>query len=147
MTLRFGVSLVLAGAVAAAGPQAPLKSGLDVASFDQSVRPQDDLFRYVNNAWLEKTPIPPDRVSYGTFLELADRAEAELRAIIEDAAATRERQRGTARQVADLYTSLMDQERIEALGLKPIKPELDKIAAIRNGRQLAEEAGYLSSIA
>ena len=58
-----------AGAVALAGAQQPaLKSGLDPANFDKSVRPQDDLFRYVNGTWLAKTPIPADRAVYGTFV-------------------------------------------------------------------------------
>ena len=122
-------------------------SGLDLANFDPGVRPQDDLFRAVNGGWLSRTTIPPDRVTYGTFLELADKTESDLRAIIEGVAADRDRQRGTARQIADLYASLMDQERAEALGFRPIADLVRRIDAIKTPRDLASESGYLSAIA
>ena len=67
---------------AAKQPQA-LSSGIDTANFDKSVRPQDDLFRYVNGHWLETTEIPADKSNYGAFSALADQAEKDLRAIIE----------------------------------------------------------------
>jgi putative endopeptidase len=142
------VALVLAAAAAAAAQSRdPLpSSGLELANFDRTVRPQDDLFRFVNGGWLARTPIPGDRVSYGTFGELADRVEADLRAIVESTIATQDRSRA-ARQVADLYASLMDADGIEARGLAPVKPELSRIAAIRTIKDLAHEAGYLSAIA
>jgi putative endopeptidase len=96
---------------------------------------------------LARTPVPPDRVTYGTFLELADKTESDLRAIIERVAAERDRQRGTARQIADLYASLMNQARTEELGFQPIAPLLERIDAIDTPRDLASEAGYLSAIA
>ncbi len=54
---------------AAAIPAAPaaLASGIEQANFDKAVRPQDDLFRAVNGAWLAKTEIPADRSDYGVF--------------------------------------------------------------------------------
>jgi predicted metalloendopeptidase len=61
-----------------------LKSGIDPANFDKSVRPQDDLFRYVNGTWLAKTELPADRAIYGTFVQLSDKAEADLYALIEE---------------------------------------------------------------
>ena len=62
------LAAAVAGGVLAA-QQSPLKSGLDPAGFDKSVRPQDDLFRHVNGAWLTKTEIPADRPVYGTFVQ------------------------------------------------------------------------------
>ncbi len=145
MTLKTLVLAVLVG-VALTPAQQPA-SGLDVSNFDPGVRPQDDLFRAVNGRWLARTPVPSDRVTYGTFIELADKTESDLRAIIEGIAAARDRQRGTARQIADLYASLMDQPRAEALGLRPIADLLGRIDAIRTPRDLASESGYLSAIA
>ncbi len=139
--------LLVVSALAGASQSSPPQSGLDLHNFDQTVRPQDDLFRHVNGGWLARAPIPSDRVSYGTFLELADKAEADVRAIIEELAASRERQRGAARQIADLYASLMDQSRTDRIGIAPINPELRRIDAIRTPRELAAEAGHLSAIA
>jgi len=145
MTTKMAVLLVLLVAALPA-TQSPT-SGLDFANFDPTVRPQDDLFRAVNGGWLARTPVPPDRVTYGTFVELADKTESDLRAIIESVAAERDRQRGTARQIADLYASLMNQGRAEELGLQPIASLLQRIDAIGTPRDLASEAGYLSAIA
>ncbi|MGH9313784.1 MAG: M13 family metallopeptidase [Vicinamibacterales bacterium] len=141
------VGLVGAAAFAAAG-QPAVTSGVDLATLDSSVRPQDDLFHFANGGWLAKTEIPPDRVSYSAFIELADRAEADIRAIIEEAFAAPNRRRGsTAQQIGDLYASMMDEARIEELGVKPIRLELDKIDAITTPAELAAEAGYLSAVA
>src|SRR6476660_5421797 len=84
-------------------------SGVDLGNIDTSVRPQDDFFRYVNGGWLARTPIPADKASYSAFVELADKAEADVRAIIETSAADPRRTPGSvAQQVGDLYTSFMN---------------------------------------
>ena len=145
MALKIAGLLVLLAA-ALSRIQSPI-SGLDLANFDPTVRPQDDLYRAVNGRWLARTPVPPDRVTHGTFLELADKTETDLRAIIESVAAERDRQRGTARQIADLYASLMNKARAEELGLRPIAGLLQRIDAIETPRDLASVAGHLSAIA
>ena len=86
---------VLAGALALAacasvdGRAPALASGIDRASFDPSVRAQDDFFRAVNGAWLKKTPIPPDKSRIGAFAGISEKTEAQLRALVEEAARTR----------------------------------------------------------
>ncbi len=145
MALKFAISLVFLAL--ALGGRPPQSSGLNLDNFDRTVRPQDDLFRAANGGWLSRTPIPPDRVTYGTYLELADKTDADLRTIIEGVAADRERQRGSARQIADLYASLMDQGRADELGLRPVAALLRRIEAIETARDLATEAGYFSAIA
>ena len=62
-----------------------MKSGIDRAHFDTAVRPQDDLFRHVNGAWLETAEIPADRPFDGAFYHLREKAEADLRVLIEEA--------------------------------------------------------------
>lgn len=143
--MRSGTALGVLGllAIASADP----KSGIDVRSIDRSVRPQDDLYAFVNGGWLRTSEIPPDRVSYGTFVELADRADRDVREIVEEIASRRSRKPGSPeQQIADLYASLMDEARIEALGIAPIQPGLDRIAAIRTASDFAAEAGHLSAI-
>jgi hypothetical protein len=91
VAVLFTAVAVLFTAVAALAFGQAASSGLDRASFDASVRPQDDLFAYVNARWAIGTPMPADRVSYGPFVELADRTEADLRVLIEEAANGRRR--------------------------------------------------------
>lgn len=112
-----------------------------------AVRPQDDLFGFVNAAWLTATAVPPDRVSDGAFAEIADRTEAQLRDIIEDAIAGRVKIAGAVRQqITALYTSATDEARIEALGAAPLAAELARIRAVDSPSALAAEAGRLSSL-
>jgi predicted metalloendopeptidase len=149
--MRSHITIVAAalGALVSALPRAQsLRSGLDVAGFDRTVAPQDDLYRYVNGGWLARVAMPADRVSYGAFAEIGDRTELDLRAIIEELIARPNRPRGSAaQQIADLYASVVDQRRLEQLGASPIQAGLQRIDAIRSTRDLAAEAGYLSSIA
>jgi len=142
------VAAVLTAAVLGAGAQATPRAGLDPSAFDRAFAPQDDLYAYVNGGWLRETSVPPDRVSYGAFAEIADKTEADLRTLIEEIAARPSRPRGTsAQQIADLYASVVDERGIEELGTKPIEPDLHRIDAIATTHDLAGEAGYLSSIA
>ena len=128
-------SLALALALSAAGGAAEtmLKSGIDSSGFDTSVRPQDNFFQYVNGGWIAHTEIPADKSNYGSFTALADKAESDLRAIIEEAAADKTHAKGSdAQKIGDMYASFMDTARIEKLGVTPLKAEFGRIDAIKD---------------
>jgi predicted metalloendopeptidase len=94
----------------------PLKSGLDLAGFDRSVRPQDDLYKFAGGTWLEKTPIPADRSNYGSFTILDDQAREEVRQLIVAASTQANRPNGSdAQKVGDFYLAYMDTNRVESL--------------------------------
>src|SRR5665213_1825462 len=63
----------------------PMTSGFDLADLSGTVRPQDDLYQYVNSEWIERTAMPADKARYGTFDILADGAELAIRAILDEA--------------------------------------------------------------
>ncbi|WP_433287821.1 M13 family metallopeptidase [Pseudonocardia sp. CA-142604] len=116
----------------------PARTGLDLQWVDTAIRPQDDLFQHVNGQWLRTHEIPADRSQDGAFYALRDRAEEDVRAIVEDAGS----QRGDdARKIADLYSSFMDVERIEAAGTEPVRPLLDEVAAATDKAALAAVLG------
>ncbi len=126
-----------------APPQAELGSGLDAAGFDRGVRPQDDLFRFVNGKWLETTEIPADRSNYGAFVALDDQAQADLRAIVEAAANAPSRPAGSdVQKLGDFYLSYMDTARADTLGVVPLAPELARIDAIRSRAEVNRHFGY-----
>ncbi len=145
-TLRspwFSAAALVLCALAAAAParaqqkQSPgLGLGLDTTNFDRSVRPQDDFDRFVNGRWLEKTQIPPDRASTGSFIELRDASERAVRQIVEDAAAAHAKAGTTRQKIGDLYATFMDTVRIEQLGLKPLRPQLSAIGRLRATAEL-----------
>ena len=115
-----------------------------IADADPSVRPQDDLFRHVNGAWLESTDIPSDLSRVGGFIDLVLEAEAEVGEILRDAAEDTDAERGSdRRKIGDLFASFMDTEAIEALGAKPIAADLAAIEAIESVDELVVLLGRL----
>jgi len=108
---------------------------------DLGIRPQDDLFGHVNGAWLRTTEIPSDRSAWGPFVELAETAQQQVRELIERAAAGSPEPGSNAQKIGDLYSSFMDEERVEALGAEPIRPALAEVAAISDLAGLATFLG------
>lgn len=114
-----------------------LRSGIDIAGMDTTVRPGDDFFAYVNGKWAAETDMPADRSRYGTFDILRDESQEKVKSIVEDSA-NGDFAKGTDEQkVGDLYRSFMDMETRDARGIEPLQPELDRIAAIADYDDLA----------
>jgi endothelin-converting enzyme len=128
-------------------PEPQLKSGLDLTGFDRSIRPQDDLYRFVGGAWLAKTEIPNDRSNYGSFAILDDQAQGEVKQLIVAASTQANRPTGSnAQKVGDFYLAYMDTSRAESLGISPLKDELARIDAIATPRDVARYIGYSQRI-
>ncbi|MEE2569174.1 M13-type metalloendopeptidase [Pseudarthrobacter sp. J64] len=118
-------------------------SGIDLATFDHGIRPQDDLYQHVNGTWLKSTEIPDDRPLEGTFTALRDGAELAVKQIIEDAAAMAAEATGIERKVGDLYNSFMDEATIEAKGMDPIRERLAAVFATQSIDDLISLVGRL----
>jgi putative endopeptidase len=138
------VAFVFAFAAFVLAVEPLLRSGIDNSHADPAVRPQDDLFRSVNGKWLKEAEIPADRPMDGAFYELRDRSQKQVRAIIESSA--KEQTDADAKKIADLFASFMDESRADELGLKPIQPELDLIAAIKDKASLIRQIAALQRI-
>ncbi len=123
-----------------------LTSGLDMSDFNTEVRPQDDLFTYVNGGWVEKTEIPADRSRVGSFNELRDENQERLRSIIEDAAASSPEAGSNAAKIGDFFNSFMDVERLNSLGYEPIAADLDAISQLQNHDQVAAHFAQLARL-
>jgi predicted metalloendopeptidase len=160
MLVRFAVMAsiaVLTACAASAPPTTPaapvppappvLKSGLDLAGFDRSVRPQDDLYRFVGGTWLVNTEIPADRANYGSFIILDDKAQEEVHQLIVAASEQPGRAPGSdAQKAGDFYLSYMDAAHVESLGLTPLAGEIAQIDAIATPRDVARYIGYSQRI-
>ncbi len=111
----------------------------------ESVRPQDDLFRHINGRWIDAFTIPDDRAGDGAMRELFDTAETKVRAIIR-AVVDDPQETGTEGQkVADLFTSFMDLERINDLGVTPLESTFAAIDAAESKTELANLLGRLET--
>jgi len=116
-------------------------SGLDLAGMDTSVKPGDDFFAYVNGTWVKTSEIPADRSNWGVFAELREKADKRTADLVQ-AAADAKAQGGTEQaQVGDYYASYLDEAGIDAKGLTPLQPALDRINAIADKSALASAFG------
>ena len=119
-------------------------SGIDIATFDKSVRPQDDPFQHVNGTWLAQTAIPADKSSYGSFDILVDKSQVDLRALVEGAAKAANKSPGSESQkIGDFYASFMDESRAEAIGMQPLESELAAIDRLQTKTDLARYFGRM----
>jgi putative endopeptidase len=116
-------------------------SGLDSAGIDRTTAPGDDFFRYANGAWIEATPIPPDRSSYGTGAMLTELTAQRTADLIRETAKSGAPAGSEVRKIGDYYASFMDEEGIEKRGLQPLQPALDRIASISDRSALARTLG------
>ncbi len=134
--LRAGASLAVVSAVAACVKKAaaPAKAelgawGVELDNRNTALKPGDDFFRYVNGGWIDRTEIPADKASYGAFDYVYDRAEKQVRAIIEESAAANAADGTVEKKIGVYYAAFMDEAGVDAKGAAPLKPSLDAIAA------------------
>jgi putative endopeptidase len=119
-----------------------IKPGLDLSNFDHNIRPQDDLFRHTNGAWLRDVEIPSDQATYGSFMILRDLSEERVREILEDAA--KNPQPGVSQKIGDMYASFLDEQHANELGKAPIADELARVANISSIEELNKLLGAFS---
>ncbi len=126
-----------AAAAPAAKPQMG-SFGFDAAGMDRNVAAGDNFFDYANGGWVQRTEIPADRSSFGSFNVIAEKTLADTRAIMEEAGKASD---GEARKIGDYYAAYMDEAGIEARGAAPVQPQLQAIAGIADKQALAKALG------
>lgn len=118
-------------------------SGIDLKSLDPAVRPQDDFYGYVNGVWTRNTEIPADKSTWGTYIELRETAQGQLRAVIDATLKHPGKPGSDAHKIADLYTSYMNDKARNAAGFKPLKADLAHVAALKDKKDLPALFAYL----
>lgn len=144
--LLLGTATVLAGPVACnmAGTESVAdgsQSGIRKAWMDVAIKPGDDFFRYANGAWLRDTEIPVDRSSTSSFAIASDQTDAHLAQLIRDILASDAADDTAEGRIRNLYNGFIDTPAIEKAGLAPIKPDLDRFAAITSKAELSRVIG------
>ena len=125
------------------GAQAPDPHGVRRADFDASVAPCQDFFQYANGGWLKANPIPGDHAAWDAFDELVERNNLVLKAILEEAAASKAPRGSIPQKVGAFFSAGMDTKAIDRAGLAPLKAELARIEALKDAKDLAGAVGRL----
>ncbi|WP_395058828.1 M13 family metallopeptidase [Flavobacterium sp.] len=111
----------------------PKNPGINLDLMDKNVKPGNDFFRFVNGTWYDKTEIPADKTRWGSFDELRQNTDKDALAILKEAAADKKLDpKSDQAKSVSVYQTYMDTISRNKLGIKPIKPYLTKIDAIKN---------------
>jgi putative endopeptidase len=132
-----------ASALALAAQTAP---GFDLTAIDKSANPCTDFYQYACGTWMKNNPTPPDQSRWGRFSELEERNREILHQILEAASKPDPNRDSVTQKIGDYYAACMDEKAIDATGLTPLKPELDRIHALSQKSQLAEEIAHLHRV-
>ena len=111
--------------------------GIDFTAQDQAVRPGDDFYRYVDGHWLATEKIPADRATWGSFAELREQADSDVKSIIEAAVGAQAPAGTDEQRIGDFYNAFLDTRKIDQLGLAPARAGLDAIAGLKTHEQVA----------
>jgi predicted metalloendopeptidase len=124
-------------AAASAAPEHPAPK-FDIANIDKTVDPCVDFYQYACGNWMKNNPIPGDQPIWLSFVEVYEHNLLVLRQILEKAAANDPRRSAVTQKIGDFYASCMDEAAVNKAGAAPLKPELDRIAAIKDKTQMLE---------
>ncbi|NVO07157.1 MAG: M13 family metallopeptidase [Rhodoferax sp.] len=124
LALACGGTLIAPAGAATAAPEL----GYSTANMDRSVSPRQNFYQYANGNWLRRTAIPAAEADVGGFSQLGANLDQQLLKLIKDAAGAAAAPGSPQQQVGDFYRSAMDLQRLDALGLQPLQPDLNLLA-------------------
>ena len=129
MKVKHIIPMVLFAAAPMAGAQAQLKSGIDPANLDTSVRPADDFYKYACGGWMKNNPLPAAYSRFGSFDQLAQDNNKRINTILTDLLKNTYPEGSTERKLSDFYKLAMDSVRRNAEGVKPVMPLIGEMEA------------------
>lgn len=122
---------MLASAACAQG----LSSGIDRANMNPAVKPGDDFYEYAAGGWLKTHPLDAEHPTNGAFVDLEELNQKRIRGLIEEYASKPQANGTLGQKIGDLYNMMMDSTRLNKEGSAPLKPVLDRIAAIKDKKE------------
>jgi putative endopeptidase len=118
-------------------------AGFDIGSLNRSVDPCVDFYKFSCGGWQTKNPLPSDQARYGSFDALQDRNRIVLQNLLETTSSNKPGRSPLEQKEGDFYAACMDEKAIDARGTAALKPDLDRIAALKNKKDLAEVLAHL----
>ncbi|WP_426804222.1 M13 family metallopeptidase [Stenotrophomonas sp. SrG] len=105
---------------------------LNSADLDPAIAACTDLNGFVNSSWLKANPVPNDQTTWGSFEILRERSLEVQHALVQQAAASQAKAGSVEAKIGDIWKTGSDEAKIEAAGIAPLQPQLDKIAALND---------------
>ena len=129
------IFLGLAFCALSAFAQTNLSSGIDLKNLDTSIKPGNDFYHYAAGGWLKSHPLDAEHAENGAFVDLQEQNQKRIQGIILEYASKPQQKGSLGQKIGSLYNLMMDSARLNREGWAPIKPTLDKIAAIKNRKE------------
>jgi endothelin-converting enzyme/putative endopeptidase len=117
--------------------------GFSIDNIDKSIDPCVDFFQYSCGNWIKNSEIPPDQSQWVSFTELHERNMEIEHGILEKAAAGGAQRNPIDQKIGDFYGSCMDEKAVDSKGILALKPELDRIDAVKDKQSLIGEIAHL----
>lgn len=109
---------------------------IEKSNMDLNVRPQDDFYKYVNGNWLKNNPVPPTESRWGSFSNVQENNQKNLKTILEEFSAKTNPKGSNGQKIGDYYLTFMDSLKRNSLGSAPLKPFLTDIQNIKNNNEI-----------
>ena len=138
--------LSLSLAATSAFAQTTLSSGIDKANMDLSVKPGNDFYRYAAGGWLKSHPLDAEHPMNGAFVDLEEQNQKRIQQLIEEYASKPQAKGTLGQKIGSIYNLMMDSVRLNREGAAPLKPYLDRVAAIANKREFQIVSAQLDRV-
>ncbi|PYV46977.1 MAG: M13 family peptidase [Acidobacteria bacterium] len=113
-------------------------SGFSIENIDKSVDPCTDFYQYACGNWMKNAQIPGDQPEWASFIEVEERNNLVLKAILEKAQAGGSSRSTLDQKIGDYYGACIDEKAADGKGLDALKPELNRIAAVKDKNGLID---------
>lgn len=143
------IPLVAVGLIAMAGcSQSPVKEtakveAINLANLDTTVAPGTDFYQYACGGWIKKNPLKPEYSRFGTFDQLRDNNQEQLRSLIDELGATPQEAGSVAQKIGMLYAMGLDSVKLNQDGMAPIKEQLEAIQRLGTKADVAKMVAVL----
>ncbi|GAB3239923.1 M13 family metallopeptidase [Hymenobacter seoulensis] len=134
------------GSCNSGGKSGAAQPDLIQANLDTTVHPGDDFYRYANGTWFSQHPIPASESNWGIDKEVQNEVYDRLRKLNEDAARANAAAGSVQQKIGDFWATGMDSVALAKQGAAPLKPELDRIAAMQSVADVQAEIARLKPL-
>ncbi|RHJ85358.1 M13 family metallopeptidase [Parabacteroides sp. AM08-6] len=143
------IPLVAAGMVTWVGcSETPVKEAvkaeaINLANLDTTVAPGTDFYQYACGGWMKNNPLKPEYSRFGTFDQLRDNNQEQIRSLIEELSAAPQENGSVAQKIGLLYSMGLDSTKLNADGYEPIKEQLAEIKRLATKDEVSKMVATL----